>query len=58
MIKLKSLGFFQVEKFKLPMGVLPIGKDNRMAKNLFPGSANFTEARLMAEATMCVKFNS
>ena len=43
-----------MEKFKLPMGVLPIGKENRMAKNLFPASANFTEARLMAEATMCV----
>jgi hypothetical protein len=43
---------FQVEKVKLPIGVLPVGKENRMAKNLFPASANFTEARLMAEATM------
>ncbi len=42
----------QTDKFKLPIGLLPVGYENRMARNLFPSSANSSDAKLMAEATM------
>jgi acylglycerol kinase len=40
---------------ELPLGVLPVGKNNKMARNLFPGMVDdLGEAGLMAEAAMSV----
>ena len=37
---------------QVPIGILPVGKNNLTAKSLFPGAEN--QARLLGEATMAV----
>lgn len=38
----------------MPIGILPVGQTNRMAKNLFPSQAELGEVSLMADAAMSV----
>lgn len=40
------------ERFRVPIGLLPVGTENRIAKNLFPTASS--DVKLMAEATMAV----
>lgn len=37
-----------------PIGVLPLGKTNSVAKNLFPGSDHLEDVQLLADASMAV----
>lgn len=39
---------------ELPIGVLPVGVNNKSARNLFPGTAQIGEVKMMAESAMSV----